>query len=48
MIQVNDLVNMELDEPRNQDNPCEGCIYSVENDCGQGSEYGKPTNCYED
>jgi|GEM_PF-4553347 len=33
---------------QDQDNPCEGCIYSVENDCGQGREYGKPTNCYED
>lgn len=33
---------------QDKDNPCEGCVYSVENDCGQGREYGNPTNCYQD
>lgn len=43
----------EMDLMQNTDDgpdwsKCDGCIYSIENDCGQGREYGNPTNCYED
>ena len=38
-------MDLSLDEDKG---PCEGCIYDVEGDCGQGLEYGRGGPCFDD